>query len=210
MDQITQWIESIMSLWMVYPLLSLFTIGDALLPVVPAESLLTLAGSWAGSRGVPWVWGIVLAGIIGGMIGDNLSYLLGARMVKIGRRFKRAPGAKKVAHALTWINKSVETRPGLTIIVARFIPWARWVLTIIMGANRYPWWKFFLFDTIGVLIWATQATLIGFAGGWVLRDYPLLGMALGLVIGSLVGVVLDKIANRIQEMRSIRSATSSA
>ncbi|WP_156813012.1 DedA family protein [Corynebacterium caspium] len=199
-----------MSLWFIYPALGLFVIGDALIPFIPAETLLTLASSWTGSRGIPNFWGIFFTGLIAAMIGDNLSYFLGGRMFRAGRKFRRLPGASKVVTAVEWAQGAVTEKPGFTIIVARFIPWARWVLTIILGSTRYPWWKFFIFDTIGAAIWSFQACCVGYVGGRLVSEYPLIGMVIGLILGGLVGFGIDRIGSHYREFRQIQSATASA
>ena len=62
--------------------------------------------------------------------------------------------------------------------------------------RRYPWRWFFLYDTIGVVLWALLAVLIGYAGGWYFSDYPLLGVIVGIAVGGLVGVAIQRLQAR--------------
>lgn len=207
LDQIELWIEAVMSHALIYPVLGLFTILDALCPLIPAESLLTLAGAWSGSQGVPNVWWVAFSGWIAAMIGDNLCYLLGKRLVWVTRGFSPK---SRFGKALNWVEDSVEDRAAFTIIVARFIPWARWVLTIVLGSRRYCWRRFVVLDSIGAFIWAYQAAWIGYLGGRAVQDYPLLGLVLGITLGSLVGVAVERIRRSVAESRAVHTATSSA
>jgi membrane protein DedA with SNARE-associated domain len=70
-------------------------------------------------------------------------------------------------------------------------------MTIMLGSVRYPWRWFFLYDTIGVFIWATQATLIGYLGGRMFSDYPLIGTAVGITLGTLVGLVIQRVQEHV-------------
>ncbi|MCZ9309963.1 DedA family protein [Corynebacterium uberis] len=206
-DQLTSLIELFVTHAMFYPICGAFIILDCLCPIFPGESLLSMAGAWAGATGRPSLRGVIAVGMIAAIIGDNICYALGTRFVHI---IRNANPRSKLARAARWVNHSMRRRAGLSIIIARFIPWARWVLTIMLGATRYSWWRFFLFDTIGVTVWALQASLIGYLGGWVVQDYPLVGMALGIIMGFAVGILIDRLRARFSDYHEVITATSAA
>lgn len=195
-DQLVMWLEQLMTMPIFYPLVTLLIIGDALLPVIPSETVLTLAGAFSGSTGVPNVWGVIAAAITGAIIGDNICYLLGTRLVTF---VNRLDPESKAGQSVGWVRRNMRRRAGVTIIVARFIPWARWVATIILGSVRYPWPLFFFYDTLGVTVWAFQTVLIGYAGGALFQNNPLLGMLVGVILGSLVGLAIQKLQERAFE-----------
>ncbi|MDK8450409.1 DedA family protein [Corynebacterium mastitidis] len=205
--QIEAWIELFMSSPWFYPLTAAFVFLDCLIPFFPSESILTMAGAWSGSTGRPNLWGIIAVGIAFAVLGDNVCYLLGTRFVQF---IRSAPPKSKLATSMRWVSANMRRRAGFTIIIARFIPWGRLVLTLSLGSIRYPWRKFFFYDTLGVVIWAVQAGLVGYAGGYLVQDYPLLGLALGLALGALVGVGIDKIQARFSDYSEVRSGTSRA
>lgn len=188
-DQIVTWVETLLTLPAFYPVLALLVILDSLLPLIPSEAVLTLAGSWSGARGVPHLFTVIQIAVAAAMIGDNLCYFLGTRLIGF---VERVPDDSARGRAVSWVRLNIRRRAGTTIIVARFIPWARWFMTIMLGSVRYPWRWFFLYDTIGVFIWATQATLIGYLGGRMFSDYPLIGTAVGITLGTLVGLVIQR------------------
>lgn len=193
-DQIVTSVETLLTLPAFYPVLALLVILDSLLPLVPSEAVLTLAGSWSGARGVPHLFTVIQIAVAAAMIGDNLCYFLGTRLIGF---VERVPDDSARGRAVSWVRLNIRRRAGTTIIVARFIPWARWFMTIMLGSVRYPWRWFFLYDTIGVLIWATQATLIGYLGGRMFSDYPLIGMAVGITLGTLVGLMIQRVQERV-------------
>lgn len=197
-DQIVTWVETLLTLPAFYPVLALLVVSDSLLPLVPSEAVLTLAGSWSGARGVPDLFTVLQIAVAAAVVGDNACYFLGTRLIGF---VERVPADSARGRAVSWVRGNIRRRAGTTIIVARFIPWARWFMTIMLGSVRYPWRWFFLYDTIGVVIWAAQATLIGYLGGWVFSDHPLIGMAVGMTLGALVGLAVQRIQDRLSRGR---------
>lgn len=193
-DQIVTWVETLLTLPIFYPVLALLVILDSLLPLIPSEAVLTLAGAWSGARDAPDLFKIIQVAVVAAIIGDNLCYLLGTRLIGF---VERAPDDSTRGRAIAWVRRNIRRNAATTIIVARFIPWARWFMTIMLGSVRYPWRWFFLYDTVGVILWATQATLLGYLGGWVFSDYPLIGMIVGITLGSVVGLVIQRVQEKL-------------
>lgn len=204
-DQIVTWVETLMTLPVFYPVLALLVVVDCLFPLIPSETLITLAGAWAGSRGVPDLWLVIQVSVVAAIVGDNICYLLGTRLIGV---VERTPEDSARGRAIAWVRRNMRRRAGPTIIVARFIPWARWFMTIMLGSVRYPWRQFLLYDTIGVVIWALQASLMGYLGGWMFRDHPLIGMLAGLTMGTVVGLVVQRLQNRFFARRDARRAAN--
>lgn len=200
-DDLVAWVESLLSTWVFYPVLAGLAAVDSLFPLIPSEAVITLAGAWAGSQGVPNVWLLFLAAAVGAVIGDNLCYLLGTRLIGVVERVQ--PDSAR-GRAVAWARHSIRRRAGTTLIIARFIPWARWFLTIMLGSVRYPWRQFLLYDTVGVVIWAAQATLLGYLGGWFFQGNPLAGMIAGITIGTLAGLLVQNVQDRALRRRDRR------
>ncbi|QGU03598.1 DedA family protein [Corynebacterium comes] len=206
-DQIVTWVETLLTLPVFYPVLALLVILDSLLPLIPSEAVLTLAGSWSGARGVPDLFTVIQIAVAAAIIGDNVCYFLGTRLIRV---VERVPDDSTRGRAVSWVRLNIRRSAGTTIIVARFIPWARWFMTIMLGSVRYPWRWFFLYDTIGVIIWAVQATLIGYLGGWVFSDYPLIGMAVGITLGTVVGLMIQRVQQHIFRKQARKEARKEA
>lgn len=187
------WVETLLTLPVFYPVLGALVVIDSLFPLIPSEAVLTLAGSWSGARGVPDLGTVLLIAIIAAMVGDNICYLLGTRLIGFVERAREDTARGR---AVLWVRRNIRRNAGTTIIIARFIPWARWFMTIMLGSVRYPWRWFFLYDTIGVIIWALQATLVGYVGGWALSDYPLLGVVAGMLLGAGTGLLIQRVQAR--------------
>ncbi|WP_367172687.1 DedA family protein [uncultured Corynebacterium sp.] len=204
-DSLIGFLEQLMTTPLFYPLLSLVIMLDALCPLMPSETVLNLAGAFSGSQGVPDVRWIFGAATIGAIIGDNLCFMLGGRLIGVVNRLDPESRAGKT---IKWVRANQNKRAGVTIIVARFLPWARWVATIVLGSVRYNWFLFFIYDTIGVLLWVTIGVGVGYIGGSIMSDYPLLAMIVGVTLGSLVGLAIQKLQTNLSEWNDVRRGTS--
>mgnify|MGYP002651405609 CR=1 FL=1 len=158
-DSLIDFLHTLMAMPVFYPIVVVLIIADALAPVVPSETVLNLAGAFSASRGVPNPWGVILAATIGGIIGDNICFALGGKLI---HRVDSLDPESKAGQAIQWVRGNMNRGAGATIIVARFIPWARWVATIVLGSVGYNWFAFFFYDTIGVIIWALLSVGVGF------------------------------------------------
>ena len=159
-DTLIEFLHSLMGMPLYYPLVSLIIIGDALCPLLPSETILNLSGAFSASQGVPNLWGVFTAAVAGAMIGDNLCFALGGKLIGY---VERLDPASKAGQAITWVRRNMKRGAGITIIVGRFLPWVRWVATIVLGSVQYRWGAFFFYDTLGVLLWS----LIGVGSGYV-------------------------------------------
>jgi membrane-associated protein len=150
---------------------------DAILPFMPSESTVVAVGVVAAATGRPNLGLLIAAAAIGAYAGDLLSY-------RIGRRSDRAVAARagrtrraQVVH--DWVHRMLHGRGGLIIVAARYVPGGRSTTAFAAGVVHYPTTRFHWYTGLGVLIWATQAALLGYLGGTLFAERPLLGLALG-------------------------------
>jgi membrane protein DedA with SNARE-associated domain len=94
------------------------------------------------------------------------------------------------------VHRLLHSRGGLIIVFARYVPGGRSTTAFAAGAVHYPGLRFRWYTALGVLIWATEAALLGYLGGTLYADRPLVGLALGWS-GALVISGLAVAANRI-------------
>ncbi|AQQ14180.1 hypothetical protein CGLAU_00930 [Corynebacterium glaucum] len=205
LDPVIEFLYALMELPIFYPLVSLLIIGDALIPLIPSETVINLAAAFSASQGVPSVWGLIVAAAIGGIIGDNLCYAFGGKLIGY---VERLDPESKSGQAIAWVRRNMKRSAGVTIIVGRFIPWARWVATIVLASVRYSWFAFVFYDTIGVVIWALLSAGMGYLGGSLLSQYPILAMIAGVLLGSLVGLLIQRAQSRFFEWRDVRRGIS--
>jgi len=166
-----------------YAILFALALLDALIPIVPSETSVITAGVVA-SQGDLNILLVILFAAAGAFAGDNVSYLLGNRYgPRINDRFFNGEKARK---RIAWAQRQVEERGGELIVIARFIPGGRTVVTLSAGTLGYPWRRFILFDAIAASIWACYAALLGYVGGHAFEEQPWKGLLLAFAIALAV------------------------
>jgi membrane protein DedA with SNARE-associated domain len=169
--------------------LFLFVIAalDAVIPLVPSETSVILAGVLA-STGDLVLGLVILFAAAGAVTGDNVSYLIGR---KVGHRFVDRFFKGERRKQVDWAHRQVEERGGYLIVVGRFIPGGRTVITLSCGMLEMPWRRFLAFDVAAGVIWATYATLLGYVGGTTFEDEPFKGFLLAFVVALAVGGLIE-------------------
>jgi membrane-associated protein len=160
---------------------------DAVLPAVPSESLAITAGVLAGV-GKLHVAPTIASAAAGAFLGDTTSYVLGRTLgQRVRRRLFRGARAER---ALGWAERMLAERGGYLIVVARFIPGGRTATTFTAGMVRFSAWRFVGFAAVAAICWATYAVMLGYLGGRIFEESPLLalGVALGIALGITVAV----------------------
>jgi membrane protein DedA with SNARE-associated domain len=175
--------------WWSYAIVFAVAYLDAIIPIVPSETVVITAGVLASSGDM--ILGLVIfVAAAGAFAGDNTAYLIGRHYGDpVKRRFFRSDKAQE---RLRWAERQLDERGGELIIVARFIPGGRTAVTLSAGGLRMPWRRFAVFDAIAAVIWASYAALLGFFGGKTFEDQPWKGLilALGLAFAIAGGVEL--------------------
>ncbi|EBN8058316.1 DedA family protein [Salmonella enterica] len=126
----------------------------------------TLLGGVAAHQGLLKFPLVVAAVALGGMMGDQLLYLLGRCYGgKILRRFPRYH--TKIRRA----QKMIQRHPYLFVIGTRFMYGFRVVGPLLIGASRLPPKIFLPLNIVGALIWALLFTTLGYLGGEVIAPW---------------------------------------
>jgi membrane-associated protein len=167
-----------------YAIIFAFAFLDALLPVVPSETSVVTAGVVAGAGEMSLIL-IILCAASGAILGDNAAYGIGRRFgVGAARRVARGERGRR---GLRWAERELDDRGGQLIVVARFIPGGRTLVTLAAGILSYPWRRFVAFDAAAGTSWALYAALLGYFGGKAFEEQPWKGLVAALLIAFAVG-----------------------
>lgn len=164
---------------------------DAVLPVLPSETvIITLGVATAGSAD-PRIALLVLAAAAGAFLGDNLSYLIGRRFGPRAERwfFGGAKGARRRA----WAERSLDRYGMPLIVICRFIPGGRTAVTLCCGIVGYQRRRFVIATAAAGLIWATYSFFLGRLGGRAFEGKPWAGLLLAFGIAVAVSVLIEAI-----------------
>lgn len=171
--------------------------GDVVFPPVPSETIVVTAGVFA-ARGDLILPLVIPSAALGAFIGDNIAYWLG--------RAVGDPVADRLFHGekgrsrLEWAERAVERHGGTLIVLGRFLPGGRTASTFAAGTLEMPWRRFATADVLAVALWATFATMLGFAGGSTFRDSEWKPLLASLVAATLIAVGIE-IYRRVQRHR---------
>lgn len=135
--------------------------------LVEGETILVAAGFAAHQGLLNWEV-VVLVAALGGMLGDQLAFLLGRW--KGNALIARFP---TLAQRKPRIHELLERYDVFFILVVRFLYGLRIAGPLIMGSSRIPILRFAFFNMIGAILWA----IIISGAGYVF----------GLAISSLIG-----------------------
>jgi membrane-associated protein len=169
--------------WWSYPLVLGLAYADVLIPLVPSETAVITGGVLA-SSGDMHLSLLIFGAALGAVAGDNTVYLLGRYFGEPLRR--RFFGSERAQKRVRWAERQVGERGGLLIIVGRFIPGGRTVVTFASGSLEMRWRRFIAFDVLAGAIWAFYAAGLGYFGGKAFERAPWKGLLLAFGIALAV------------------------
>ena len=146
-----------------YPLLFGLVLGESAGLPIPGESSIMVAAIAAssGSLSIPLV---LLIAITAAILGDNLGYLGGRTF---GRRVWTAGslGRRRRKQWLDDTNVLFEEHGSLAVVVARWLPVARFTVAWLAGIYRMPWRRFALWNALGGISWVLTVGLAAYMIG---------------------------------------------
>lgn len=138
--------------------------------VVPGESLL-LACGFLSHRGVLAIDAVVVAGVLGAIVGDNVGYEMGRRL---GRGWLLSAGSRVgLTEKRLQGGEDFFARHGSkAVFLGRFVGYARAVVPFVAGSTRMPQRVFFAYNALGAVLWGTGVTVLGYSLGasWRLAE----------------------------------------
>lgn len=197
MDSLLPTADTLLSLSLSPTALLLLVLGIALIEslalvglLVPGVVLITAAASMAGHQmiALPWLIG---AAFIGAVLGDGLSYLLGARYSE--RVLTRWP----LSQHPEWLGRGArffEHYGVYSVFIGRFVGPVRPIIPLVAGMMHMPTRTFLLANITSAALWAPAYLLPGYLLGhtWQQRlDLPAnVEMALFVMAASIVGLAI--------------------
>lgn len=172
-------------------------------PGVAALFALTLI---AGSAGIDF-WLILASGVVGAMVGDGISFLLG-KVFK--HRIETVWPFRKHPQWLAGGEAFFERHGGKSIIIGRFIGPLRTFVPLAAGILNMPAWRFLWMNFLSAIAWAPFHILPGYGLG-AAAEHPLMpGQAQMLLLGGLIAVIfafgfgLPWLAGQLSERLALR------
>ena len=170
----------------VYALLFLIVFvetGVVVMPFLPGDSLLFVAGALAGAGLMSWPLACVVL-LAAAILGDQCNYSIGRHLGP--RVFQWEDSRWFNRRAFDRAHAFYERYGGITVILARFMPFIRTFVPFVAGVADMNRARFSLFNVVGALIWVLGLVTAGYLFGnlpWVQANLSKIIWALILVPG---------------------------
>ncbi|MEK7344653.1 MAG: DedA family protein [Pseudomonadota bacterium] len=153
--------------------------GLVVMPFLPGDSLLFIVGAMCGAElmSLPLVMGLLLAAAI---LGDQTNYTVGRYFGPKVFRWEDSRFFNR--QAFLQANAFYEKYGGITIVLARFMPFIRTFVPFVAGVAEMSRRKFTLFNVLGGALWVLGLTLAGYLFG----NAPFVQTHLSKIIWALI------------------------
>ncbi len=149
--------------------------GLVVTPFLPGDSLLFVAGAFAGT-GQLHLGSLAVILIIAAFCGDNANFFLGKF---IGQKLFANPNSKIFRKdILDKTHEFYEKHGSKAIIIARFIPLVRTFAPFVAGVGQMTYRRFVSFSLIASFLWV----IIFLIGGYLFGNIPVIKEHMSLII----------------------------
>lgn len=173
--------------------------GLVFTPFLPGDSLLFAAGAFAslGDLNIFFLWLLVF---LAAVLGDTVNFWIGYHF---GQRIIHDPRIPLDEKHLQKTKEFFDRYGGKTIILARFVPFARTFAPFVAGVGAMNYKKFISYNLSGGFLW----TLVGIFSGYFFGNIPFVKENFSLVIFaviliSLLPLVFEFVKNKIKKTKS--------
>jgi membrane-associated protein len=157
--------------------------GLVVMPFLPGDSLLFVSGAIAGVGGMNLGLLMVLL-TVAAILGDAVNYSVGRYFGPKVFQWEQSRFFNKAAFDRT--HAFYEKHGGITIIVARFLPFVRTFAPFVAGIAHMTYPKFAFYNVLGALIWVCSLTTLGYLTGnlpWVQEHFEWVTLAMIIIPG---------------------------
>ncbi|MER7914866.1 MULTISPECIES: VTT domain-containing protein [unclassified Streptomyces] len=180
----------------IYAVVSLSVLLDVFLPVLPSGVLVITAGTAAAAgsgaataatgrvpHGVPDLLALVLLAAAASVLGDLVAYRLAWRG---GERLDRAIArSRRLTVAQERLGDALARGGGALVVLARFAPAGRSVVSFCAGAAHRRARDFLPWSALAGLSWAAYSVALGYFGArWLGATWLATGVSLAALFGA--------------------------
>jgi membrane-associated protein len=179
--------------------------GLVVMPFLPGDSLLFIVGALcgAGLMEYPVAAGLMLAAAI---LGDQTNYTVGRYFGPKVFQWENSRFFNR--NAFNQAHNFYERYGGVTIIIARFMPFIRTFAPFVAGVAEMTRSKFTAYNVVGAIIWVVGLTAAGYFFGnlpWVQANLSKIIWAL-IIVPGLIAIVGAWRAARAEKDRAAAGA----
>jgi membrane-associated protein len=168
---------------------------------LPGDSLLVTAGLFAATGHLD-LWSIFVFVSLAAIVGDALGYYIGASTGP--RIFTREDSLLFNRKHLMNAKEFYDRYGGITIVLARFLPFLRTFAPVVAGVGQMQYRRFACYNIAGGIGWVVSMTSVGYFLGRVIPD---IHRHIDVVIAIVIFVsLLPAIVTFIRERWKVRRA----
>ncbi|MEY3561825.1 MAG: hypothetical protein RL068_977 [Actinomycetota bacterium] len=132
----------------------------AFIPFITGDSLVFAAGLVAAAHPEAINIYVMVFGVgIAAWLGDQVGYTLGRHY---GRPYLDKREGKWIKRGIERSEQFYDRYGWWSIVVARFIPWARVIIPALAGIGKMNYYQFFSANLVGAVLWGSGLTLAGY------------------------------------------------
>ncbi|WP_019814907.1 DedA family protein [Saccharomonospora saliphila] len=164
----------------------------AAVPLAPTEVSLIGMGVAAAQRDLPLA-PVILVAAAGCLLSDLVLYGVGRHGVS--RLLDRLRGRPAVDAGAHWLSGQLERRGVTALVIARWLPAGGTAGSLLAGSLRWSPPMFVAASGIGVVLWSSYASGLGYVGGSLMREPHtslLVSLAVALALGAVTAAVMRR------------------
>ncbi|MCU1583766.1 MAG: DedA family protein [Microbacteriaceae bacterium] len=201
MNAVTHLVLTLVQSPWVFVVLAALLIVDGFFPLVPGETTVVALATLGASGHGPAPLAVLFVAIGATMVGDGIAFWIGRKVGPSRWAWMRRP---KPARALLWAANHIEGRPGLILVVAKFLPFARVAVTMTAGASALPVRRYLLLSLVAASLYTVYHVTVATTAGTLLSAHPLIALASSVGFG-LVSAALIAGLRRVMRRRKASS-----
>lgn len=145
---------------------------------------------------------VFLAGMLGGIVGDNVAYFIGRLFRKTIKDYRFYEMARPR------IERLIDKFGSFAIVISKYIYGIRAAMCVFYGIGRMPYLRFLVLDTFSCFLWALVLAGIGyfFSGAitGIIGDFKQIGIALFFIV--LTGIIIFYVVERYYLSEKVEEA----
>jgi membrane-associated protein len=169
--------------WVLVGLFVIILLESSILPFLPGDTLLFAAGVALRTAPISVHVGALLF-LLATVLGVTLNYVIGRQL----RERIQTRGLWGITTAqLRRTERLIETHGGRLLVLGRFLPGVRVVVSLLAGSGRMPFARFMLLNLLGGIPWIGMFVYAGYCFGalpWV-HAYFMPAVVLTMLVGLL-------------------------
>jgi membrane protein DedA with SNARE-associated domain len=167
---------------------------------LPGETAL-IAASILAAQGHYSIVSVIVVAALAAIVGDNVGYWIG----RTGGRAlleRWGPVRRYAERAIPPGERFFEKHGGKTVFIGRFVAVLRVTAAWLAGITHMSWWRFFLWNASGGIVWATGVSLLAYYFGKAAADavqtYGIYALVAIVAVAAIVFLGMRLLKKRVE------------